>query len=167
MKHFIVFLPAILCAAACGQSAAPTGDDAKMSSACEDAPAGQVTLVDPWIRTASADAKMSAAYMVVCNRTDQPITIASVNTSIAGAVEMHETKRDKNDVASMSPVDAIAVESNASAELRPGGKHVMLFDLQSAIGDGDLVPLTVTLQTGKSLTIEAQGRDAHRSHTHH
>lgn len=91
-----------------------------------------------------------------------------VEASIAGAAELHETTRDRDGVASMAPIDKVEIAPGASAAFEPGGAHVMLIGLNAPIAPGDQVEITLQIEGGEAVTIEATARDAADSgHGHH
>jgi periplasmic copper chaperone A len=75
-------------AAACGDS-----DDDEGSSATTAAPEAQLVVADAWCRTSPAMATAGACYMTITNdgSEDDALVSASVPSSIAGTVELHET----------------------------------------------------------------------------
>ena len=110
---------------------------------------------------------MSAAYLTLCNQSGEERALVAVTSSAANAVELHETTRDRDGVASMAPVDKILVSAGAAAELKPGGAHIMLMDLTGPIAPGDEVELTLQFETGSPMTIKAIAKDAAAAPSHH
>jgi copper(I)-binding protein len=108
--------------------------------------------------TSSGD--VSGAFMVIENTSDQVerLVKASVSADVAETVEIHETTIDENSVMRMRPVDGIDVPANGRVELKPGGYHIMLLNVQKALTPGDKLPLTLTFASGQTVTIEAQVR---------
>jgi Copper chaperone PCu(A)C len=52
-------------------------------------------------------------------------------------------------------IDALARPAGRSVELAPGGCHVMLMELKQTLKEGDVVPVSLTIETeGKRSTIE-------------
>jgi copper(I)-binding protein len=58
----------------------------------------------------------------------------------------------------MAPVKAITVPARGKVELKPGGLHLMLFQLKKALKDGDRVSLTVTSAAGATVQVMAAVR---------
>ena len=56
----------------------------------------------------------------------------------------------------MSAVDRIPLLAGKPVELKPGGYHVMLFDLERPVKEGDIVPLTLTFEdkNGKKTAVD-------------
>ena len=49
---------------------------------------------DAWVRSMPPGAQVSAAYGILMNHGDQPVTLSSVSSDISGAAEMHEVIAD-------------------------------------------------------------------------
>jgi copper(I)-binding protein len=57
----------------------------------------------------------------------------------------------------MRAVEALELPAGKAVELRPGGYHVMLMDLQRDLKEGEIVPLTLVIeQGGKRQNIEVK-----------
>ncbi len=125
---------------------------------CESAPAGAVTALDVWARPAPSGRSMTAAYMTICNRTDASIRLTGATSAVAGVTELHETRRNAEGVASMAPIEGLDIAAGESANLEPGGAHVMLMQLRSEIAPGAAVPLTLTFADGQEVNAEAEAR---------
>jgi len=104
---------------------------------------------------------VTGAFMLIENSTGTAdrLASASVSEDIASVVEIHETTLDENDVMQMRPVDGIEVPANGNVELKPGSYHIMLIDLQKALNPGDTVTLTLTFESGTTLTVDAEVRE--------
>ena len=115
----------------------------------------QVTVKDPWVRGTVAQQKATGAFMLLESATDARIVSAA--SPVAGVVEIHEMRME-GDVMRMRAVDGLDLPAGRSVELKPGGYHVMLMDLKKPLSEGDMVPLTLTLETrdGKRSTLEVQ-----------
>lgn len=120
---------------------------------------GQTALTarDAWVREAPASRPTSAAYLVLENTSATDIVVVSASTPAAKVVELHEM-RDEDGKMRMRKVEKIVVPAKGTVTLKPGGLHVMLFELTGALEAGKLVPFTFTLADGKTLTVEAQVR---------
>lgn len=105
---------------------------------------------------------VTGAFMIIENRTDADETLvsAAVDSDIATVVEIHETTFDENDVMQMRPVEGgIEVPSMGNLVLKPGGYHVMLIDVQRALTPGEMIPVTLTFESGREITVEAEVRE--------
>jgi len=105
----------------------------------------QVQVEDAWVRATVAQQKVTGAFMRLIAAQDA--RLISVDSPAAGKVEIHEMVMEK-DVMKMRPVTAVELPGGQAVELKPGGHHVMLFDLKQAVRVGDTVPLTLVVESG-------------------
>ncbi|MGL4505135.1 MAG: copper chaperone PCu(A)C, partial [Aeromonas sobria] len=74
----------------------------------------------------------------------------------AGVVEIHEMRMDNN-VMRMRAVPSLALPAGRTVELKPGGYHMMLMDLKQQMKEGEVVPVTLVVESGgKRETIEVK-----------
>jgi copper(I)-binding protein len=70
----------------------------------------------------------------------------TVSSPVAGIVEIHEMKMDK-DVMKMSALpNGLDLPAGKAVDLKPGGFHIMLMDLKLPLNKDVAVPLTLTFQ---------------------
>ena len=112
-----------------------------------------VTVSGVWVRETVPGRNVTAAYAVVENPGSTDLQITGAAAEVAGRVEMHEMTRS-GDMMRMAPVKAITVPAKGKVELKPGGLHIMLFDLKRPLKEGETVELTLT--TDKGATVKAQ-----------
>ncbi len=127
---------------ACGGSApSSAGPDIKIEGA--------------WARPSPKMAGAGAAYMTLKNTGGEADTLIAGDTSAAEVVELHETLIDENGVMKMRPKEGgIEVSAGGSAELKPGGMHIMLIRLAKPLETGDVIPLTLTFEKSGEMTID-------------
>ena len=113
----------------------------------------QVSVKEPWVRATVAQQKATGAFMHLKSDTDARLVSAA--SPVAGVVEIHEMFMDK-DVMKMNRIDGLDLPAGQSVELKPGGYHVMLMDLQAQVKEGDAVPLTLVVENkdGSRQTLE-------------
>ncbi|NJK79076.1 MAG: copper chaperone PCu(A)C [Chloroflexaceae bacterium] len=97
----------------------------------------------------------SAAYMTLVNTGSAADAVVGASTDVANIVELHTTEMDANGVMMMRPLEQIDIPANGEVALQPGGIHVMLIDLTQDLEEGDTVNLTLELQSGGTLEVEA------------
>lgn len=117
------------------------------ASAWAQAPAN-VEVRDAWVRATVAQQKTTGAFMQLTAITDT--RVVQVSSPIAGVVEIHEMAMDK-DVMKMRAVPALPLPAGKTVELKPGGYHVMMMDLKAPVKAGDVVPLTLLLESKDGL----------------
>lgn len=141
--------------AACGQKAEDPGAEASSSAAAGPESAPGVVVTDATVRLPAVPGTPGAAYFTVSQGSGAPRKIASVYVEGAERAEMHETVT-KNGVSSMQQVKDLALESGKSVEFKPGGLHVMLFDVADTLKAGSDTELTITLDNGDKVSVPAK-----------
>jgi hypothetical protein len=116
----------------------------------------KITVSDPYAPVAPG--ANGAVYLELVNEGGSSDVLLSVESQVAEAVEMHETKLDENDVMSMRPISKIEVPAGGSVSLEPGGKHIMLINLQQALKPGEKISLTLNFEKSGPLAVEAEIR---------
>ena len=119
------------------------------------AQAPAVDVQDAWVRATVAQQKSTGAFMRLTAKADSRVVAA--RSPVAGVVEVHEMAMEK-DVMRMRAVPALALPAGQTVELKPGGYHVMLMDLKAPVKAGEVVPLTLTLESasGQRSTLDIQ-----------
>jgi hypothetical protein len=98
---------------------------------------------------------VSAAYMQITNNGAADVRLVSASTTVAALTQIHETTIE-NDVARMSELaNGLVIPAGETVELRPGGIHVMMMNLQSSLIEGETVTVTLTFDTGDIVAVEA------------
>ena len=109
---------------------------------------------------------MSAAYLMICNASDQQRSLIAVDAGDLAVAELHETTTSEDGVASMKPVAEFRIDAGETISLKPGGAHVMLIGLSRPITEGESVALTLSFDDGTTMTIDATARNALNAHHH-
>tara|TARA_R110002111_G_scaffold200252_1_gene265613 strand:+ start:299 stop:826 length:528 start_codon:yes stop_codon:yes gene_type:complete len=115
----------------------------------------KVTLINPFARKAKKG-QNSAAFVVVQNNCEVGCRIVKARSPVAKTVELHTSFED-NGVHKMRPVKFIALPGTtedkiSEVELKSGGYHVMLIDLNQDIEAGTEIPVTLEMNNGNTLT---------------
>ncbi len=103
----------------------------------------ETTVAEPWVRATVPQQKASGAFMRLTSDVDA--RLVAVESSVAGTAEIHEMVMDSG-VMKMSPVAGLDLPAGKTVELKPGGYHVMLFNLKTQLKDGETAPLTLTVE---------------------
>lgn len=122
--------------------------------AAQSAWAVNVSVADAWARATMPGQKVSGAYMKLTADADAKLVGAS--SPAVPRVEVHEMKMD-GDVMRMREVKAIDLPKGKTVSLEPGGYHIMLMNLAKPIAAGEVIPLTLTIESGgKRQTVEVK-----------
>jgi len=101
-----------------------------------------IQITDAWIRAMPPSQTMTAGFLRIENTSPQDNALVAVETAMADTVEMHEMVYE-NEMMKMQPVPRIAIPAGQTAQLKPGGYHLMLFGLKSQPAENDSVFLTL------------------------
>ncbi|MFC7297987.1 copper chaperone PCu(A)C [Herminiimonas aquatilis] len=102
----------------------------------------QVTVTDPWVRATVPAQKATGAFMQLTSKTDARLVEAS---SPGLRTEIHEMALQDN-VMRMRQLDWLDLPAGKTVELKPGGYHVMFFDVKNQIKEGDVIPLKLVFE---------------------
>jgi periplasmic copper chaperone A len=125
----------------------------------DEVKAGDLVITQAWSRATPGGAKIGGGYLTIENKGSAPDRLIGGSADIAGKVEVHEMTMN-NGVMTMRPLDkGLTIEPGKTAKLAPGGYHLMLLGLKSALKQGDKVPVTLEFEkAGKvKLTFDVQG----------
>ena len=131
--------------------------------------AANISVADVWARATMPGQKVSGAYMQI--QADADSRLVGVSSPAIARVEMHEMKMD-GDVMRMRELKAIELPKGKTVSLEPGGFHLMLMKLKKPITAGDIIPLTLVVESGgKQQTVEvkaeARAMGGGMQHHHH
>jgi copper(I)-binding protein len=111
-----------------------------------------VQVQEPWVRATVKGQQATGAFMKLT--ASSPMRLIQAQSPVAGVVEIHEMKMDK-DVMRMSAIAGLDLLPGRAVDLKPGGYHVMLMQLKQEIKEGDSVPITLIFENkdGKKETL--------------
>ena len=138
--------------------------------AAQPALSATISVTDAWARATMPGQKVSGAYMRI--QSDADAKLISVSSPVVPRVEVHEMKMD-GDVMRMREVKAIDLPKGKAVSLEPGGFHIMLMNLSKPIAAGDVIPLTLVVESGgkqQTVEVKAEARaagSAMQNHQHH
>lgn len=103
----------------------------------------EVSITDAWVRANAPGQTVGAAYMTL--KSAQDSTLVSVETAVAGSVEIHSMTMD-NGVMKMRMLDELVLKAGKSERLAPGGFHLMLFDLKKPLKAGETITFKLSFK---------------------
>ena len=110
------------------------------------AAAQSVTISNPWVRATVQGQKATGAFMTVTSK--ENAKLVSVSSPVAGIVEIHEMKMDKDVMKMAALPNGLDLPAGKPVDLKPGSYHIMLMDLKLPLNKDVSVPLTLTIQDG-------------------
>lgn len=137
-----------------------TTSTAATAPASAQASDGVLSISDTWVKaTGGADPSMTAAFGVLNNDGDAPLTITAARTSASGTTELHEMAMDNGAMVMRPVAGGIVVPAHGTATLEPGGLHVMIMDVTRPIQPGDEITVDLTVDDGSTLTFTALAKE--------
>lgn len=109
-----------------------------------------------WLRESVPGAENGAGFGTLHNPGDDDLIIVSASSPVAADVEIHTHVHHHGGQMAMEAIDALPVPAGESVELRPGGYHLMLMQLNAPLEVGDVHPVTLTLDSGEKVTFEVE-----------
>jgi copper(I)-binding protein len=106
-----------------------------------------------YIRLAAVPNRPAVAYFTVHGGTADT-TLIAVNSEVSVKAELHESMK-AGGMASMKPLGDVPIRSGSTVEFKPGGKHLMLFDMNPGIKPGRVVTLTATFANNQRILFDA------------
>jgi len=125
-----------------------------------------IEVMHPWART-SLPNRPSAAYCGLHNMGDATDRLIAARAAGVGTIELH--KVEKKGYMMMSPVEGIEVPAGGMTHLEPGGFHLMLFDIETPLKEGDSVEMTLVFESASEISVtmpvqKGMGEAGHMDH---
>ena len=105
---------------------------------------------EAWVRLAAVPGRPAAGYFTL-HGGPTPATLVNVSADYAVRTEMHTTTSGPGGATRMAPIARIAVPAGGEIRFEPGGRHLMLFDLDPRAIKGTTTLLTLTFADGSHL----------------
>lgn len=131
--------------------------------------ASQVVVVDAWTRVSMPGQRVGGVYMKI--QANQNARLVGAASTAVPKVEVHEMKMDGS-VMRMREVQAIYLPKGEIVSLEPGGLHIMLKDLKKPIAEGEIIPITLFVESDGKLEkldvmVRARASKPEAAHAHH
>lgn len=131
-------------ATSAASSSATSGAESK------HAEAGDIHIHDGVVRAMAEDSDMTAIFGSIHNGSDKDITVTGFTSSIeADMYQIHEVvdgvMREKS--------GGLKIAAGESAELKPGGEHLMLMGVKEPVMAGEKVEVTLLLSDGSKVEL--------------
>jgi copper(I)-binding protein len=127
-----------------------------------------VIIEDPWVREGPPGMAMLAGFMIIRNYGKEARSITAAEGPDYDHVELHRSMM-KDGMARMIPQESIPVPPGGSVALKPGDYHLMLMQPKRPLVAGDSSEITLILDDGSRLTVNAPVKkgDGGMMHHHH
>lgn len=126
---------------------------ASLDATPENAPG--TTLTNAVVQLPAVPGHPGVAYFTLSQGSGPARSLVAVHVDGAGKAEMHENTM-KDGMMSMTPLASLPLAAGQSVEFKPGGNHVMLFDLAPTLKAGSVTEVTITLDNGDKASAKAK-----------
>lgn len=131
---------------------------------------GNITIDDPWVRSAPPNAPILGAFMEISNHSDDGIKLLSANTNGYKRLELHKTV-PQDGMMKMIKQDFMLISAHSKLTLKPGSWHIMMIKPKEVPREGDSVAIKLVFDNSLSKTIYAKVRKEgvmdHKKMIHH
>jgi copper(I)-binding protein len=118
-----------------------------------------VTVEDARAYNSQTDAANGAIYMTLTSAIDDAVLYADVDISIAAMAEVQESIVNDDGSTGMQMVERIELPAGQAVAFEPGGYHIMLMGLIAPLEVGQIVTVTLTLESGELVIVDAEVRE--------
>ncbi len=128
-----------------------------VGASAQDIRAGDLAIRAPMIRAVPAGVPNSAGYMTIANGGGRADLLVSASCTCARSVEVHQS-HVMNGAAMMMAVPPLNIPAGGQITFAPGGYHLMISGLKTALVDGSVQPLTLKFQHAGAVVTPFQVR---------
>ncbi|HZV17285.1 MAG TPA: copper chaperone PCu(A)C [Sphingobium sp.] len=119
-------------------------------SACDSKP---LYVDGGYVRLNANPSAPSAAYFTI-HGGDKPVVLRDVTSESAVRLELHESKT-QNGMASMAKIDTVDVPAGEKVTFTPGGKHIMLWQINPETVAAGKMTFTFIFSNGDRILADA------------
>ncbi len=132
--------------------------------------ADQISVTGVWTRASAPGQKVAGIYFDIVSPVDA--RLVGVDAAIARVAEFHLMSVE-NGTMRMRAVLAVDLPAGKAISLKPGGYHVMLFDLERSLRAGERIPIQLSVEdaggrrTRLKVDAEVRNLDGSKVRDHH
>lgn len=112
-------------------------------------------------------ARPAAMHGLIMNHSDTNTALVSAKSPSFSRIELHTLEMNENAMMRMVKVESFGLPANGTIELKPAGKHLMLFDYRGQAGETVAVTLIFANGEQKTVTVPTSARGKHQGHMGH
>lgn len=118
----------------------------------------QIKIENAWVRATVPQQQATGAFMKITS--PEAVKLVAVTTAVAKTNEIHEMKMEGDVMKMRAHPNGLDIPANTPVELKSGGYHLMMMELEKTIKAGDTVPLKLEFTDAKGkkqvLTVNAK-----------
>ena len=113
----------------------------------------KVSIENAYIKQTPPHAKATAIFLTIKNDSDKDFSLLKAQTNLSKETELH-THKNENGKMVMKEVPSIPIKAHSSTELKPGGLHIMVFDIKNQIDENTRADLTLYFDNNQSIELK-------------
>lgn len=114
------------------------------------AASAQIRVENAWVRATVAGQDSTGAFMKITST--EPVKLLSISTPVAKTNEIHEMKLVGDVMKMRAHPGGVDIAANTPLELKSGGYHLMMMELDRPVRAGEVVPLQLAFTNAKGQT---------------
>ncbi|AJC88058.1 copper chaperone PCu(A)C [Campylobacter insulaenigrae] len=115
--------------------------------------ANNIVVNDPYVRQTPPNVKSTAFFLELTNKSNNDIALIKAESSLSDTTEIHDHVMD-NGKKMMMQIPQITIKANSSTTLKPGGKHIMVLNLNQNITEDTKADLTLYFDDNSTIVIK-------------
>jgi copper(I)-binding protein len=116
--------------------------------------ASGIEINNAYLRLPPPGTTTAALFFDLSNNEKSDRSILKVSGAISDDFEMHEMAMDGGKM-SMRKVEKITLKKNSTTSLKPGGFHIMVFNLKRPLKDNEALEIKLELDHQEKISIKA------------
>ena len=115
--------------------------------------AGDIEVSNSFVKITPPNMKQTAIFMDIKNNSYKEISLIDANTSLSSVTELHTHIKD-GEMMKMIKVSDIKIPAHGETNLKPGGLHIMVFDLNSSVDENTTANVWLKFDNNETMLIE-------------
>ncbi|MBY5973429.1 copper chaperone PCu(A)C [Ferrimonas balearica] len=108
--------------------------------------AGPLKLSGGFSRATLPNAPVGGGFLTITNTGDNDDRLVGAESPLAGHMEVHEMAMEGDVMRMRELADGLVIPAGETVELKPGGYHLMLMDLQAPLVEGETATITLIFE---------------------
>ena len=135
-----------------------------------NASASELVVENSYIRMMPPNAKMTAGYFIISNKSDEDMTLLNLKSDKFKSIEMHNTIKD-GDVMKMVKQNSLVIPAKSQIEFKPMSYHLMLMGPTEDMLENKKINIIFEFINGKKLSavflVKKMQKGKNHDHSHH
>ncbi|RZU99704.1 copper chaperone PCu(A)C [Spiribacter vilamensis] len=115
----------------------------------------EIVIEDVWARATPPGFDKGAVYFELTNDSPRSNALVGVSTERAPRAELHRTIEEGGN-SRMVHTPRVAIPAESEVIFEPGGRHVMLMGIETALTEGERFTIRLETEDGGELAVEVQ-----------